>query len=690
MHRRVLVTHRLQVVAWHATTVLLAVTALVMLDWFVRWPWAMRVLLLATFLVIWIRVVRSLVLHHWMQAPTLRAVALRLERLEPELSGHLTSAIEFQASGAGPGQRMADEVIQSTTSAWKRLQPDRHLRRTNTIRAVAVALLAMGSASWLAHRQPEMVGVGLRRTLTPWTQDRWPSRVEIRAGDLPDMLARGASVDLQARLVRGERDGMRVLAICTIEDASGRRTERRIDLTRQADGSHARTIPAEGDRLVIQLAAGDAVTDAHEIRVVAAPQVVEGTLVVAPPRHAEGLVKPLQASWRGHDAGDYSGVLEGSMVTLDLTLAAPAPQVAVKEGDTPVVNMKGAAPLPEPTITVIDPTHWRLAWTAAASTEIQVRPSGAEGVRAPDPLRITINTIPDRAPSVSVTDPTADEIVTPLAQMPFTIEARDDLQLVESGWRLDRQQRSGEPSPVPLKQAARAVGGTESRIEAMLDMPSLQVRTGDTLLLRGTALDGMEAAGTPRGIVVSEPRRIRVVDAPTLERQVRQQAEGLRQVVTRLEQAQDELSRDMDARSQTALGERIRQARTAASQLADRMARNGLEEQALAEALREARDAGVEAGEASNAASEALRQAAEGDAAARSRAQKAQADAKEELQRMGEALERDDRTAGAQRRAERIAGQIEQLRKDLQQASRGSEGRMLEEIQPERRQAIQE
>lgn len=167
--------------------------------------------------------------------------------------------------------------------------------------------------------------------------------------------------------------------------------------------------------------------------------------------------------------------------------------------------------------------------------------------------------------------------------MPFTVEARDDLQLVEAGWRLDRQQRSGEPAPVSLTQSARAVGGTDSRIEATLDMPNLQVRTGDTLLLRGTALDGMEAAGTPRGIVLSEPRRIRVVDAPTLERQVRQQAEGLRQVVTRLEQAQDEVSRDMDARSQTALGERIRQARTAAAQLTDRMARNGLEDQPLTE-----------------------------------------------------------------------------------------------------------
>ena len=693
LHRKVLAIHRLQAIAWHGTLLLLVLATLILLDWLIRWPWPIRMLLLAGLLVGLVRVVRSIIVSHWVRAPTPRAVALRLERLEPRLSGTLTSAIEFQAKGAGAGQRLADEVILAATRTWQAVRPARHARSTGALVALMLAVLAMLGVAVVMQRQPEVARIGLRRTLTPWTRDRWPSRVEIESQPLPDVVARGASIDLQARIARGERPDLRVQAICTIEDAGGRRTERRIDLTRQADGSHARSIPAEGDRFSIQLVAGDAATDVHSIRIVTAPVVVEGTIRVTPPTYALHLVKPLQASWKGTDAGDFSGVLEGSEITLDLTLAAPAPDAETTDPATAAVTLKGGENPPRAMVTVTDPTHWQVAWPASGPAEVLVRPRGVDGVHAPLPLRVTVNTMPDRAPTVSITDPSTDEIVTPQARLPFVVEARDDLQLVESGWRVDRQQRSGEPEPVLLKQMARPVGAVEARIEATLDMPDLQVRMGDTLLLRGTALDGMESQGSPRGVILGEVRRIRVVDAPAIEKQVRQQAESLRQVVARLEQAQEELQReketDMATRAQAALGERIRQAEAAAAALSDRMRRNGLQDQALAEALREAREAAAQAAGESDQATGALRQMAGGDGAAASRATQAQKGAQDELRRMGEALERDDQTVGAQRRAERIASQIERLRGDLQEASRGTEGRMPEALTTDQRQALQ-
>jgi hypothetical protein len=693
LHRRVLVIHRLRAIAWLGTLLLLVLAALILLDWLVRWPWPIRTLLLAGLLVGWVRVVRSIIVSHWVQAPTLRAVALRLERLEPGLSGILTSAIEFQAAGAGAGQRLADQVIQAATRTWEGIRPARHARSIGAVVAVTLVMLIMLGVTAVMQRQPEVARIGLRRTLTPWTQDRWPSRVEIETEPLPDVVARGASIDLQARILRGERPDLRVQALCTIEDAGGRRTERRIDLTRQADGSHARNIPAEGDRFSIQLVAGDAATDVHSIRIVTAPVVVEGTIHVTPPTYASHLVKPLQASWKGLDAGDFSGVLEGSEVTLDLTLAASAPDPGTTDPARTAVTLKGGVNPPMATVTVTDPTHWQVSWPASGPAEVQVRPRGVDGVQAPSPLHLMVNTMPDRAPTVSITDPSADEIVTPQARLPFVVEARDDLQLVEAGWRVDRQQRSGEPEPVLLKQMARPVGAVEVRLEGALDMTSLQVRAGDTLLLRGTALDGMESQGSPRGIILGEPRRIRVVDAPAIEKQVRQQAESLRQVVTRLEQAQEEIQREKETatatRAQAALGERIRQAEEAASRLSNRMQRNGLQEQALAEALREAREAAAQAAGESDRATGALRQVARGDASAAPQAIQAQQGTRDELRRMGEALERDDQTMGAQRRAERIASQVERLRRDLQEASRGTEGRMPEELTSDQRQTLQ-
>jgi hypothetical protein len=120
--------------------------------------------------------------------------------------------------------------------------------------------------------------------------------------------------------------------------------------------------------------------------------------------------------------------------------------------------------------------------------------------------------IEDTPPVVSVAEPEADEIITSGARVPFQIMAKDDLRLASIGWTLDRQQRSGEPAPLQLKAEQVDASDAQASIERVLDVKSLQARSGDTLLLRGTTQDIHQDAQGPRATIASEPRRLRVVD----------------------------------------------------------------------------------------------------------------------------------------------------------------------------------
>ena len=138
-------------------------------------------------------------------------------------------------------------------------------------------------------------------------------------------------------------------------------------------------------------------------------------------------------------------------------------------------------------VTVTNPTRWQVNWKADRSGEVVVRPVDAQGVQAPEALRLNIRVSPDQEPSVGVTEPDADEVVTVDALVPFRVEARDDLGLAMIGWRLDRQQRSGEPAPVTMKESTRDCTKREDAIGDQLSLGSMQAKVGDTLLLRGLA-----------------------------------------------------------------------------------------------------------------------------------------------------------------------------------------------------------
>jgi hypothetical protein len=690
LHRKVLLLDRVQHLSRLVGCLILCVAGAIGVDWLVRWPMMVRLVLLAIGLVLAVRAARAVIERCWIRKPSLTSTTLRLERVEPRLRESLTSALEFERRATSG--TLEAQVVERALATLREIRVEHHVRSAGMFRWLAItALLVLTTAWWLRH-EPQASWIGLRRTLTPWSADRWLPRVVIEpAWDAP-AVARGSQVPFRVQVLRGDVPDLRVRALCTTWSEAGVRDEREIELVRQPDGSFERPIQAEGVRMSIQARAADGETEPLDIKVVTAPSIASGTLEIAPPAYAAGVRPVIRSDWKRVAIPDSGPILADS--TLQLTLQLDAPALDPSRASTVRVRNASDTEIQEASAQAVSPTTWLVRTPLQLGMSIVIEPVDAAGVRAMESLRLQPQIVEDTPPVVSVVEPETDEIITSGARVPFRIMAKDDLRLASIGWTLDRQQRSGEPAPLQLRAEQVDASDVQASIERVLDVKSLQARSGDTLLLRGTTQDIHQDTQGSRAIIASEPRRLRVVDKDVLERQVRQQAGSLRETLARLETTQREVMQEKDpanrARTQGSLADRIRQANDSNDKLVERLKRNDINEIPLAETLQEA---GRAMSEARDRAEQAQDLSSDTRTQDPSRERELQALQQETAERLAEAidlLDRDDDAAAMQRRAERLAEAIQDLRESLQQASRGTAGKPQEELGSEARQALQE
>ena len=99
MHRRAITLERVRSITMLLVVALVAVAGAVLVDQVVRWPWAVRSVLLLGGLLASVHLVRRSVVQTWFHAPSMQSVAVRLEQVEPSLRGQLASAVDFQRAG---------------------------------------------------------------------------------------------------------------------------------------------------------------------------------------------------------------------------------------------------------------------------------------------------------------------------------------------------------------------------------------------------------------------------------------------------------------------------------------------------------------------------------------------------------------------------------------------------------------
>lgn len=650
-----LIVHRL---AWIVAGAVATLSLLILIDLVLRSPgWLRGIILLiscATLLgALLVRVLPALRFK-----PSVGQIALRLERNEEGkkagLTDLLTSAVEIsKAPGTGLSGALATPLLSAAADRLRSVRAASVLRIAPALTAFSVATVALVAVLSIAAVYPTMSLIGLRRTLTPWTDAAWPKRTQIadatgvnfhalnsalpiRAGVVraPGGAA-AAPVTVKYRLITPQGTGEIKSAELTsqnkpvqvsIQTEQGERQSVQAILSERLLETSALTagltgLPPDSAQLEYWLISGDDETAPARVSLITPPAVEDASLKITPPNYALSRgFKPLASIDLGNgldQRATYAGVLAGSVVELTVRFNKPVPKpteatTAKLLGDDAIKLLQS----PGGGATYLD-NQWTIRGTARDSARFAVMPRDQRGVLSSEEAVFRVAVTPDKPAEVAVVSPARDDEVLINSTINAEIEARDDVALRETSLLTQLARRpagttSGVPEPVgehttlaTLNEQTEAVQ-TRMSAKAGVSLKDLGAVAGDEVWIWGVASDIYADAetGKPRPATVSTIRKMRVISSDQLVERLYNQLEGVRRGAQRASTQQQRAGESTKSQKQGAseqqsqvgeqvaqLRQQLREVRERAAQNASKAGANAGENQSTSQRDREAEEA---------------------------------------------------------------------------------------------------
>ncbi len=705
-------------------TVVPVVMIAALVDFALRLPSAVRAVMLLAGLA-WLAVaLRRRVWSAVRFRPTLVDVALRIEAATPPLAGRLASGIDFVESGVADRSPLAARAVREVATRLGAVQFDSIARTgpAHLLLAAAIFVVALGGAvtAW----RPDDASIAAQRLFLPFGAARWPARTEVVSDLEPDLVhPRGEPLALAATLLKGDPERTRVSARMRRVRDGVADSWRTLVLAPQSGGRFERIVETDADEIEYVFETDDWETSTARVRLVPAPAIADSRIVVTPPPHASR-VAPLEAELGpGTDRRARVGraVLEGSIATLELELERPLPVGRLEDGrvdpafTAAVLSApRGSASTPTLSVDSDSPTRWSISWTLDKGGDLGVDLQDEHGLRNLDPIRFRVDTVPDRAPSVTIVDPAVDRAVTAQAVVPVEAEAQDDVGLATV--RIDAAVRRGGVVSSTTTIDEERSDGEETVItrRAAIDLSGLGVEVGDDVELLAIASDQRPDADPVR----SAPRRLRIVAEAALIEQLQGGLAAVRRDALRMDDDQARIEagvRDAGAdrarvREQDRLGDRVEGARETIDAIRERQQENRIDDDILDEVLDQAESLLDAAARASDRAVASLDQAAaarerqaaaerdgdesaaaEADAeatASEQEAAEAQRDVRDELADLAATLDRGEDAWVVSRRIEQLAEDLEALQSRTGELAEQTMGREREDLTADERREL--
>ncbi|HEX7011070.1 MAG TPA: hypothetical protein VF184_13895, partial [Phycisphaeraceae bacterium] len=631
--RWLLVTQRLFQALAGALATLLVLGAI---DYLLRLPAGLRLAISALLVGVGVAWLTARLLRAVRFNPSLAQLALRAERLYPQLRHVLASAVEFTAQEGAYRQPTSTAALAQASVAQAReylagVRLHRILNPAAALHSLAVlvvALAASGAVAWLA---PQACGIALARWLTPWAPVNWPLRTDVESLSGAAVWPADTPLRLRAVVLRGHRQGMRVWVHHRLIEA-GREPEPWQSLLMSPQTQNAQGRSGVFERLIdlpqplgwtqtgppsaaveYWFEAGDDRTAPQRVELVARPQLraVEAELI--PPAYAAGLV-PTQRLSLHRQGGQVAtaSALAGSQVILRLELNKPvpvalnplamlAPGLAQEKGVTVEAEGQGTGDESQASGNALFSRAFTLRWVLQREVQTQLHVRDEHELTNLSERRYRFEATQDQLPAVSLTAPPADEAVLPTAVVAVEGLAQDDVGVEEL--LLSAQVTSGDEADQATGQTADQAGddaassrvlarqsGRQPRLSVAheLALAPLGLQPGDVVTLTALARDGFELNGQRHEPVRSAPRRLRVIDVATFIGQLRGELAGVRQQAIRLDEQQRLLMESpQDQERQAQLTQRLEALAAVVQSLMQRASRNGLEEPTLAQLMQQ-------------------------------------------------------------------------------------------------------
>lgn len=609
-------------------------------------------------------------------APTPATLALRAEALFPPLRHLLASGVEFaqHPEAYADPQRTAAFALAAIQRGQAQL-PGVNLRRlidpTPTLRAATLLALAGLLAGAIVIAAPAASVLAMQRWFAPLGEAQWPRRTGVASLVRHRVWPTDTPLRFEAAVHMGYRPGMRAWVHYRVRDAAGDddrafrgllmndqqtsrsergagRFERLLDVTELSTRlAAAAGAQRWGERRVEQtidfyMAAGDDRTPVQTITLVERPAVTAVAARIEPPAYARGLVDDQQVAL-GEQTGPLATAsgLAGSAVTLSLAFNKP---MKLAGGGASVLP---GLPAPDDNGTeaiVADRLERRFVLDRTVQTTVEL--IDGHGLRNVSERVYRLEAYEDKPPAASLVQPVADESVLATAVIDVEAAGQDDVGLEELALEVQApvHETATASGTVNVAQPARRQGRSPRlTLTHRLDLAPMSLQPGDVVVLTAIAQDVFAMNGDDGQLQRREPvrsasRTLRIVDAPDLIAQVRNELATMRQQAIRMETVQRQLLDSPAAEAlvpQQQLERRVESQQDVLEAIRDRLARNRLDEPQLNQTLGEADRLLEQAREASAQAAGQLQQAA------------AQPDAPQALRQREQARQQQERSRDA-------------------------------------------
>jgi len=551
----------------------------------------------------------------WRFWPSLAELAVRAERLYPQLAGSLASAVEFSldpADYAHPTSTaaMTRAAINEVQDKSQGVDLRRMIKLKPTLQAGTMALLALTVLASIVIASPQASATAARRWVMPLGQTQWPKVNQIEALTQDGaVFAADGKVRLRAKVTQGWSEGMRMTMQYRVLDQAGEGQWVSVRVAEQRSenaGEHlyetmldvppavARSLMS-GQRtsagLEVRYAAGDALTDTQTLTLAARPEVVSVVVTTSPPAYALGLIGEQQSPL--HEQAERiasTSAYRGSTVRMQVRFNKPIPKAQATAaaqtwlkaiGENAVLSLAGSGDTADG-LTL----DWTLDHTILGSI---ILTDGFGLTSTGSDKQFRIQAVDDELPSVVLLRPVIDESVLPAASVDLKGTAQDDVAM-RSLWLdivvPDRTKTPADADTIATRSLDDSGLITTGRYESLeldylLKLAPLNLLPGDEVLITAYGKDVFELDGKQHEPVASETRRLRVITEQELADQVRRVLRGVRQTAQSLERNQrlvagktQDAAPTETAEQQGSIGRRIEAQEETLSAVRERLDRN--------------------------------------------------------------------------------------------------------------------
>jgi hypothetical protein len=506
-----------------AASLLLGIFAVEMtLDWLLHLPWLARASFSLPALAGAAWLLYREVLLPLVRMPSDHSVACAIERAMPVFQTRLIASIQLGRARDPRHGALVGALIRETAAIAAGADFRKAVKTAGLFRAlqllVAVIFLSGGLAA-LARREHANVRLLLDRALLLTT--RLPSRTQIDKIDCPTQIAAGEdlNIDVQA-------GGLIPPSGLLVADSGSASSQYK--LLPVAPGRFHAVIHSVPRSLTLRVLLGDTQSDPLIVTVLSPPVVLEVRCNDFYPAYT-GLSPILRLP------GDLS-LLAGSTLHLTVTASSPIRQATIHlaglEKDLPMaidpankLQPRGEIPIPKEGL-----------------TGFSLRLVDEHGIASRDPAVYRIDIVPDRPPTVRITQPPPEELATPAAVELIAFHAEDDFGVAKL---LLHYIVNGAAEKVTEFDLA---GATPRRLDRRFDwnLSSLKLAPGAIIDYWMEAIDANNVTGPGSG--VTDRARIKIVTDDEKRAELSARMNDALDSLGGVSQSEDDLSKSLGAR----------------------------------------------------------------------------------------------------------------------------------------------